>query len=128
MKKRSIFLTGFMGSGKTTLGKILANRLQWEFIDLDELIIERAGRSIPEIFSEFGEAHFRLLEREALRSLAARSPAVVALGGGVFVSDENRALVAEQGISIWLDCDLDEILKRLGNDKTRPLYSGKSRD
>lgn len=126
MSKRNIFLVGFMGSGKSTIGRALAERLQREFIDLDELIVERAGRSIPDIFAQFGEAYFRTLERETLRALESGSAAVVALGGGAFVSDENRAIVAELGLSIWLDCALDKILERLGSDRTRPLYSGRS--
>ena len=126
MSGRNIFLVGFMGSGKSTIGRALAERLQREFIDLDELIVERAGRSIPDIFAQFGEAYFRTLERETLRTLESGSAAVVALGGGAFVSDENRAIVAKLGLSIWLDCTLDKILERLGSDRTRPLYSGRS--
>jgi shikimate kinase len=126
MIRNKIFLIGFMGSGKTTIGRELAARLRRDFIDLDELIAEQAGRSIPEIFAESGEEHFRKLEREALKSLVSRPIAVVALGGGAFVSDENRAEVADQGLSIWLDCELDTILGRLGCDSTRPLYAGRS--
>src|SRR5437870_5642012 len=128
MSRRSIFLVGFMGSGKSTIGQALASHLKREFVDLDEVIVERAGRSIPEIFSGVGEDYFRALEREALKELAAGQPSVVALGGGAFVSDENRALVREQGIAVWLDCALETIIERLGEDDTRPLYSGRSRD
>jgi shikimate kinase len=127
-ESRTIFLVGFMGSGKTTIGRALADRIARDFIDLDQMIVDRAGISIPEIFSNFGEDHFRVLEREALRSLSNCSPAVVALGGGAFISEENRKIIAEQGTSIWLDCSLDKILERLGSDTTRPLFANRTQE
>jgi shikimate kinase len=122
MSNRSIFLIGFMAAGKTTVGQALAARLGREFIDLDAMIVAQAGRSITEIFAQDGEAFFRALESNTLQSLATRAGAVIALGGGAFISATNRELVRAQGISILLDCELSEILKRLGNDRSRPLF------
>ncbi|MEW6729774.1 MAG: shikimate kinase [Acidobacteriota bacterium] len=127
MEKQTIFLVGFMGSGKTTIGEQLAAHLQRDFIDLDEMIVKRTGRSIAEIFAKEGEAYFRALEREMLTELKAHTGAVVALGGGAFVSEQNQAIIAAQGWSIWLDCQLEIILARLGDDHTRPLYTSRSR-
>ena len=117
-----IFLVGFMGVGKTTVGKHLAAYLGWEFIDLDTLISEQAGKTIAEIFAQEGEAYFRQLETTTLASLAPKTKTVVALGGGTFIKTANRTLIEEQGISLWLNCSLAEILTRLGNDTLRPLY------
>jgi shikimate kinase len=118
---QAIFLIGFMGSGKSAVGLALADRMAREFIDLDALIVKNAGRAIAEIFAQDGEAYFRELEFETLRSLR-QNEAIVALGGGAFIAERNRAIIESRGISIWLDCALDAILARLGEDKSRPLY------
>lgn len=118
----NIFLVGFMGAGKTTVGKHLARHLGWQFIDLDALIVEQTGKMIVDIFAQEGEAYFRQLETKALASLALNTNTIIALGGGTFVKAINRSLIEQQGVSIWLDCPLDEILARLANDSQRPLY------
>lgn len=116
-----IFLVGFMGAGKTTVGRALAIRLGYDFFDLDELIAARAGKSVQEIFAEAGEAEFRRLEGEAIRSCVGTLRAVIALGGGAYVSQENRATLREIGKTVWLDCQLAVCLRRISGDKSRPL-------
>jgi shikimate kinase len=120
-KDTPIFLVGFMGSGKTTVGQALAEYLQYDFFDLDELIEARVGKSVQAIFAELGESEFRLLEHEAIRSCSDMSRSVIALGGGAFVSDKNRALLRTIGRTVWLDCPLDICLRRIGGDTSRPL-------
>lgn len=119
---KNIFLVGFMGSGKTSIGRELANYLHYQFIDLDDLIIQQQNCSISEIFSRYSEAYFREIEHTTLKTITNLSNTVVALGGGTYISSINRDLIQQQGISVWLQCDLTTILSRLANDKTRPLY------
>jgi shikimate kinase len=108
----SMAIVGYMGSGKTTLGRLLARALCLEFVDLDRAVVKKAGKGIPEIFAERGEKHFRDLEHEALReSLRARSPTVVACGGGVVVLPENRSLL--RGVTtVFLREDTDVLYER----------------
>jgi shikimate kinase len=120
-----VFLVGFMGSGKTTVGRALAALMGWRFVDLDQLIETREGRSIREIFETRGEAEFRRLEHDAIAECRELNDTVVALGGGAFVADANRALIGALGLSVWLDCPLEVCLDRLGNDPTRPLLRGR---
>lgn len=120
-KNAPIFLVGFMGAGKSTVGRALAERLEYDFFDLDELIEARAGKSVQAIFGELGEAEFRRLEHEAIRGCGNRSRAVIALGGGAYVSEENRALLRTIGRTVWLDCPLDICLRRISGDASRPL-------
>ena len=122
MKKERIFLVGFMGAGKSTVGPLLATRLGWDFIDLDEQIEETQTRSIREIFQTKGEEYFRDIEMMTLRSLGSRSGCVVALGGGAFASQLNRETVHELGISVFLDCSLKVIMDRCSYDGDRPLF------
>jgi len=126
-----LYLVGFMASGKTTIGRALARKIGWPFIDIDSEIEARESRAISQIFSEDGERHFRGIEAEIIRhrvaQIEAGEPAVVALGGGAFVQPTNRALIeASGGISVWLDCPLDLIRKRLGDDSTRPLAADRN--
>jgi len=121
-----LFLVGFMGSGKTTVGRILAEKLGFAFLDLDDVIQEQVGLSIREIFERLGEAAFREMETRALRALEGREDVVVALGGGAFVREENRREVKRLGISVWLDCPLEIILARLEGTTDRPLYRSAS--
>lgn len=120
-----IWLTGFMGSGKSTAGKLLAKRLGWQFVDLDAEIERAADKPVRLIFEEQGEDAFRELEHAQLLSRVDRSrcggACVVALGGGAFVADRNRDAIAECGIALWLDPPYPILWARVsGNDK-RPL-------
>ena len=121
IKKNLIFLVGFMGAGKSTIGLRLARDLKWNFIDLDQEIEKGEGRPIRQIFSEKGESYFRQLETKVLQGLKTRGPSVIALGGGAFIQDTNRLLIHELGYSVFLDCALEVIVKRCPQDGTRPL-------
>jgi shikimate kinase len=118
-----IFLVGFMGAGKTTVGRALADQLNFAFIDLDEMIERRAGKSIQQIFSEQGEVEFRRQETAAIQSCRDRRNTVIALGGGAYVSETNRDLLRGMGKTVWLDCPLDICLARINHDESRPLLS-----
>ncbi len=115
-----------MGAGKTTIGHRVAKRLGWTFTDLDETIIARQQRSISQIFSEEGESAFRKHEHAALEEvLAATSarPAVIALGGGTMAQPENSKLVqTAAGVTVWLDCPLEELQRRCEGQNGRPLF------
>ena len=116
-----IYLTGFMGSGKNTVGERLAVRLGLPFIDVDRTIEERHHLTIAEIFDTQGEAAFRRIETDAIGALGDLREGVIALGGGAFVQPQNLELIQNHGISIWLDCPLHLILKRVGKAVDRPL-------
>lgn len=129
--QRAVFLVGFMGAGKTAVGRALAKQLGWRFIDLDEEIEKQAGRSITKIFRASGEAEFRRLEAETLAELLQQlrkgKAAVVALGGGAFVQRENAEKLREAGVPvIFLDAPLEELLRRCHEqqEQSRPLLEG----
>ena len=118
---RSLYLVGMMGSGKTSTGRPLAERLGYGFVDADAVIEQAAGCSIPEIFERDGEAGFRSLESQVLSAISQRHSLVVATGGGVVTQPENWG-VLHSGIVIWLDVVPDQLLQRLKADRTvRPL-------
>lgn len=124
LKDKPIALTGFMGSGKSTVGKALALELGYRFVDLDEFIVTRTGKSIPEIFTS-GEVAFRKEEFEALRDLLNKkcNNLVIALGGGCITNEQSRELVLTHCASIYLHASLDCIRKRIGDsDSNRPLF------
>jgi len=119
---RSIVLVGLMGVGKTTVGRRLAKRLGLTFRDADREIERSAGRSVADIFNDFGEAAFREGERKVIaRLLEAESPMVLALGGGAFIDPDTRALVKDKALSIWLKADIDTLMERVSRRDTRPL-------
>ena len=120
MKDR-IFLIGFMGTGKTTVGHRLAERLGWSVIDSDEEIVRREGRTIPEIFSAEGEPYFRLREREMLAELSTSENAVITTGGGAVLAEANRDLMRSSGLVVALEAAVDEIVRRVAADENRPL-------
>lgn len=120
-KDAPIFLVGFMGAGKTTVGRALAKQLRYDFFDLDGLIENQVGRSVSAIFANFGESEFRRLEREALQSCSELVRTVIALGGGAYVSEENRTSLRLIGKTVWLDCPLEVCLRRISGDRSRPL-------
>lgn len=124
-KKPIVYLTGFMGSGKSTVGSKLAKALGRRFFDLDEVIEQRLGKTIPQIFEEKGEEYFRQVESETLKELSTQRHAVIALGGGAILEEENLNLVKETGVLIWLMAEPSEIYRRVGNSDKRPLLQGK---
>lgn len=117
-----IFLVGFMGSGKTSVARALAARLRADFFDTDAWIEAREARSVAEVFQSHGEAYFRARESEALEAACRSAAAVVATGGGLFLSDANRARIREHGVSVWLDTPLERIWERCRESQERPLW------
>ena len=121
----NITLTGFMGTGKTVVGRRLAKRLGWRFVDVDELIESVAKKSIPKIFTDHGEAVFRRLEQRAVHRAVKVDPAVIATGGGAFIDPENRRLLKACGPVVCLSAHPREILQRIRAAlPTRPLLAG----
>lgn len=122
-RRKLIYLLGFMGSGKSTIGALLARQLGWPFIDLDDIIEAGQGLSIVEIFDAAGEPFFRQVEHAALTEVSKTEPAVVALGGGTFVQKPNLDFILETGgTTIWLDCSVEEIRRRCAGLTNRPLF------
>ena len=124
MPDTMVILTGFMGSGKSSVGTLLAERLGYRFIDLDAVIVAAAGCSINEIFARDGEASFRALESDQLEQvLLAGKGSVLATGGGAVISPRNRALMRDHGVIINLNVTLDQVLSRLHGCSDRPLLA-----
>ncbi|GIL14213.1 MAG: shikimate kinase [Chloroflexota bacterium] len=125
MNDRNIILTGFMGTGKTTVGRLVAEHLERPFVDTDAEIVKQAGKSIAEIFATEGEPAFRHIERRLCRFLAAQSGLVIATGGGMLVDAGNREVMLASGMVVCLMADPETILARLQDDPTeRPLLRG----
>lgn len=120
-----LYLIGFMGSGKSAVGRLLADELGWSFADIDEDIEKAQGVSIADIFDTRGEQEFRVIEREAVRKrvreVECGKPMVLALGGGAFIDPENRKTLEERGVTIWLDCPFPRVCARLDGQTHRPL-------
>src|SRR5215471_7045827 len=112
-----------MGAGKTTVGRRLARKLGWKFIDLDEEIERRERRPIAQIFREDGEPHFRNLERQYLKDVSSFPTSVVALGGGAFIDAENRNLAEQTGLTIWLKVPFAKLADRVKIDGSRPNFA-----
>jgi shikimate kinase len=119
-----IFLVGFMASGKTTVGTILAARLEWSFVDLDALIVARAGASVPDIFAQEGEVGFRRRESAAVREAASMRRAVIATGGGAACREENLGVMLGAGRVVGLAVSPEEAVRRAGAGSGRPLLDG----
>lgn len=115
-----IFLLGFMGCGKSTIGRLLAAQLQWNFIDLDEQIVAQAQMPIEQIFAVHGEPYFRSLELALLEQMRTAENVVIALGGGT-AAQEPAWPVLQHGLSIYLRCHPDELFRRLKDDPHRPM-------
>lgn len=119
-----IFLTGFSGSGKSTIGPLLANSLGYEFVDLDQSIEKSAGKNITQIFAENGEEYFRALELHLLTNLVEQKRLVVSLGGGVLENDLSFALIQKSGTMVYLKSPSKTLARRLCNKTDRPLLKG----
>jgi len=126
MDFKNIFIIGSMGSGKTSIGKILAKNNNLSFLDTDHEIIRSCGYSIPDIFEKFGEEHFRGLETEQLRKMNAIENHVISTGGGIILRDDNERLMKDLGIIIFLDININSQIDRVKNRKNRPLLNNKS--
>jgi len=118
---RSIVLVGMPGSGKTSIGRRLAQHLGLEFIDADQEIETAAGMSIADIFSQHGEPYFRAGEARVIARLLDKGPQVIATGGGAFVNPDTRALVRARALSVWLKAEVDLLLRRVKRKNDRPL-------
>jgi len=119
-----IFLVGFMGAGKSTVGRLIAEELGLPFVDMDDRIEAREGRSISEIFARDGEAYFRSVESAVLEGLAEDADSVIACGGGVILDDANRAVLKRFGTVVYLRVTAGEALARVSGAATRPLLAG----
>jgi shikimate kinase len=125
--RHAIVLVGLMGSGKTTVGKRIAQELGYAFVDSDDVVASNAGKSVREIFAQDGEAVFRQCESEAIKSVLAdrQSSVVLATGGGAVISSDNRSLISEQASTVvWLDASVEDLVVRTKSGVTRPLLDG----
>jgi shikimate kinase len=124
----NVILVGFMGAGKSSVGRLLARRMGRCFVETDDMITAREGRSIPEIFADRGEAYFRALEEETVRLLALKSGDVIATGGGLFCREGRPEALRALGTVVWLAGDLDVLHERARRMGERPMLAGRTRD
>jgi len=124
MSKKNIILVGFMGTGKTVTGHMLAKQTGLELVDMDSIIEERAGRAISDIFATDGEAAFRTMEREVVQELAQRDGLIVSTGGGIVLNPNNIADFEKTGLVVCLNAAPETIFQRVENDEARPLLAG----
>ena len=126
MRADKIYLVGFMAAGKTTVARALAKRLDWQAVDIDELIEQRERSTVAEIFAKQGEAYFRAVERLVLFDQLAPRHLVIATGGGTFADAQNRAAIKGDGVSVWLDVPIDRLIPRIPADGRRPLAADRA--
>ena len=124
--KKSLVLTGMMGVGKSTIGRLLAKRLKVKFIDVDKVIERNEKKSIKRIFNENGEVYFRKLEEKITSKILKSNKKVIALGGGAFMNNEIREKILRSCISFWLKVDLNKLIKRYKKNNRRPLLNQKN--
>jgi len=124
---KPIILCGFMAAGKTTIGQLLAQQLDIHFIDTDEMIVEREGLSVPEIFKSHCESYFRDAEYEIIKQIACMKDVVISTGGGLLTFDRNGKVLKNKGIIILIKRNFDSTYNILSNDTTRPMVYGKSK-
>jgi shikimate kinase len=123
-RNHRIYLAGFMASGKSTVGPILANTVGYDFVDLDAVVAEREGKSVKDIFKEHGEAYFRGKERDAVRMLSTRNRIVVSLGGGTVLDEGSMEILTTTGILVYLKVPAEIVFKRLRHKTDRPMVLG----
>ena len=121
---QNIVLVGFMGTGKTTVGKLVAEQTGMPLLDMDAMIVERAGKSINDIFADDGEPHFRALERELARELSRTEGNIISTGGGIVLNPDNIADFEKNGLVVCLLADAETVLDRVRHDTARPLLAG----
>jgi shikimate kinase len=126
MRADKVYLVGFMAAGKTTVARALAKRLDWQAVDIDELVEQREHLSVADVFARHGEAYFRAAERAVLNEQLPPRHRVVATGGGTFVDPQNRAAIHGDGVSVWLDVPLERAIARMPADGRRPLAADRS--
>jgi shikimate kinase len=126
MAPDKIYLVGFMASGKTTIARALAARLGWRAEDIDELIERRERLTIAEIFARHGEPYFRAAERDMIKLLQPMRHLVIATGGGTFADPDNRVAINRDGLSVWIDLPLAELIPRIPLDGRRPLAANRA--
>lgn len=117
--KASVYLCGFMGCGKSHIGRMLSAELGRELVDLDRVIVEREGMTIPDIFAQLGESHFRRLEAKYIRELSGGY--IVATGGGALINDETAEFARQSGLSVYINASFEACYERIKNDSNRPL-------
>ena len=123
-KRIHIFLTGFMGAGKSRIGKSLAQQFGYRFYDSDDLIEQSVGKRIKDIFEEYGEEQFRMIESKEIRKLCrGKDPAVISLGGGAIQNEDNFTLIQKYGISVYIASSPEAILNRVKHTSVRPLLN-----
>ncbi|UCC95237.1 MAG: shikimate kinase [Candidatus Omnitrophota bacterium] len=120
---RNIYIVGFMGTGKTAVGKVLSQRLKRQFIEMDDVIEQRQAKKIVDIFAQDGELYFRKLEKELLRELSAQTDLIVSCGGGLICNDENLELLKKTGVVINLKANPSTIYERTKKHASRPLLN-----
>ncbi len=126
MRADKIYLVGFMAAGKTTVARALAKRLDWRDVDIDELIEQRQHLAVSEIFARHGEPYFRAIEQAVLLEHLDPRHLVVATGGGTFADAQNRAVINQDGVSVWLDVPMDRLIDRVPADGRRPLAADRA--
>jgi shikimate kinase len=126
VKADKVYLVGFMGAGKTSVARTLARRLGWRMADIDEMIERREHQTVADIFAKKGEPYFRAVERAVLMDQLATRHVVVATGGGTFVDPQNRAVINQNGASVWLDVPFERLIARVPADGRRPLAADRA--
>lgn len=121
----AIVLIGFMGAGKTTVGELLSRKMQLPFMDLDKAIVEKENMSIPEIFEKFGEAYFRKMEHDILKTYINKN-IIIATGGGIIENPNNMKILQKNKLNIWVDANIDTVYNRIVGDNNRPNAQNKS--